>query len=282
MRQRRWKRRRSDIFTDFTQPLQKPFSLSRAWKAVSWKLREPVGSYEWEPGCYLIAKIPGNIPVSGWNLRLTRDRWQFFQDLNFCHLFFPSISFKNSLRKRKCEKDRVKSVFLISNIFFFLKRHCTQVRIFFWEKILQSGMRGEERKEKEKVDDTGINTRSIIDDLVGRRDRRAEWRPGISFTISAAVISKGHLWTVLFEPASWARGNNRGRNGSSNFVPTEREHHLVDRKTPRGQSHLLSDRKYARIDTSCVDKNSIQIFFCIHANKNFIYNTIRIIFVSIP
>lgn len=74
MRQRRWKRRRSDIFTDFTQPLQKPFSLSRAWKAVSWKLREPVGSYEWEPGCYLIAKIPGNIPVSGWNLRLTRDR----------------------------------------------------------------------------------------------------------------------------------------------------------------------------------------------------------------
>lgn len=40
MRQRRWKRRRSDIFTDFTQPLHKPFSSSRAWKAVSWKLRE--------------------------------------------------------------------------------------------------------------------------------------------------------------------------------------------------------------------------------------------------
>lgn len=51
MRQRRWKRRRSDIFTGFTTAAS-PF-LRRAWKAISWKLREPVGSCEWKAGLLL-------------------------------------------------------------------------------------------------------------------------------------------------------------------------------------------------------------------------------------
>lgn len=60
MRQRRWKRRRSDIFTGFTQSLQalffaargKPFrgNCENLWEAVNGK----------PACCYLIAKIPGN------------------------------------------------------------------------------------------------------------------------------------------------------------------------------------------------------------------------------
>lgn len=165
----------------------------------------------------------------------------------------PSISFKNSLCKCKSVKDRIKSVLSESNIFFsfFFKRDTiffgsiVQVHEFefsFEGKILQSG---DEKKGKEKVDDTGINTRSIIDDLVGRRGR-AEWRPGISFTISQRSSRKDISGPCYSSPPP-ERGNNRGRNGSSNFVPTETEH-LVDRKTPRGQSHVqdLSDCKYAR------------------------------------
>lgn len=118
-----------------------------------------------------------------------------------------------------------------------------------WEKILQSGMRGggggKRKRKKKKVDDTGINTRSIIDDLVGRRGR-AEWRPGISFTISQRSSRKDISGPCYSSPPP-ERGNNRGRNGSSNFVPTEREH----RKTPRGQSRVqdLSDCTILKIYT---------------------------------
>lgn len=171
----------------------------------------------------------------------------------------PSISFKNSLCKCKSVKDRIKSVLSESNIFFsfFLKGirffsqalyKCTSSNFLLKGKFCKAGMRGGEGKEKkgkEKVDDTGINTRSIIDDLVGRRGR-AEWRPGISFTISQRSSRKDISGPCYSSPPP-ERGNNRGRNGSSNFIPTETEH-LVDRKTPRGQSHVqdLSDCKYAR------------------------------------